>query len=51
MYGICGEQFSSDIVFDDNGVVVATRFRFNMQPLLYQVDFMNGLLETRRATD
>jgi Niemann-Pick C1 protein len=27
-YGICGEQFVSDIVFDDNGKVTATRFRF-----------------------
>lgn len=27
-YGICGEQFSTDIVFDDDGSVTATRFRF-----------------------
>lgn len=29
-YGICGEQFTSDIVFNDNGTVVATRFRFQL---------------------
>jgi Niemann-Pick C1 protein len=51
LYGICGEQFSADIVFDDDGIVVATRFRFQLQPLLYQQDYINGLLETRRATD
>lgn len=27
-YGICGEQFSLDVVFDDFGTVRATRFRF-----------------------
>lgn len=50
-FGICGEQFSADIIFDDSGIVVATRFRFQLQPLLYQQDYINGLLETRRATD
>lgn len=50
-FGICGEQFSGDIIFDDEGKVSATRFRFQHQPLKYQVDFINGLIETRRATD
>jgi len=27
-YGICGEQFSLDIIFDDEGKVETTRFRF-----------------------
>jgi hypothetical protein len=27
-YGICGEQYSLDIIFDDYGVVRASRFRF-----------------------
>lgn len=27
-YGLCGEQYSLDIIFDDEGVVRATRFRF-----------------------
>ena len=27
-YGICGEQYSLDVVFDDLGRVVTTRFRF-----------------------
>ena len=27
-FGICGEQFSADIIFNDDGIVIATRFRF-----------------------
>lgn len=27
-YGLCGEQFSLDVIFDDTGVVRATRYRF-----------------------
>jgi Niemann-Pick C1 protein len=27
-YGICGEQYSGDIIFDDFGSVIATRFRY-----------------------
>jgi Niemann-Pick C1 protein len=27
-YGICGEQFALDIIFDDFQEVTATRFRF-----------------------
>lgn len=27
-YGLCGEQFSLDVIFDDEGVVRATRYRF-----------------------
>ena len=32
-YGICGEQYSLDIVFNDQGQVETTRFRFMHQPL------------------
>lgn len=51
MYGICGEQFVTQISFDDDGVVVATNFRFQHKPLQYQQDYINGLLETRRVCD
>jgi len=51
MYGICGEQFSLDIIFDDLDRVEATRFRFMHQVLRSQEDYIRGLLETRRATD
>jgi len=27
-YGICGEQYSLDIIFNDEGKVETTRFRF-----------------------
>ena len=27
-YGICGEQYSLDVIFDDTGRVTTTRFRF-----------------------
>lgn len=36
MYGICGEQYSLDIVFNDLGKVETTRFRFMHQPLKSQ---------------
>ena len=51
MYGICGEQYSLDVVFDDEGKVETTRFRFQHQPLKSQEDFIAGLVETRKATD
>jgi Niemann-Pick C1 protein len=50
-YGICGEQFISDINFDDDGKVSATRFRFSHTPVRYQDDFIRDLILTRRATD
>lgn len=28
-YGICGEQYSQDVIFDDTGRVTSTRFRFS----------------------
>ena len=51
MYGICGEQYSLDIIFDDLDRVEATRFRFMHQVMHSQEDYIRGLLETRRATD
>ena len=50
-YGICGEQYSQDIVFDDQGRVETTRFRFQHQPLKYQEDYIQAVVETRKATD
>ena len=50
-YGICGEQYVSDINFDVNGKVVATRFRYMHTAVRYQDDFINDLILTRRATD
>ena len=50
-YGLCGEQYSLDIIFDDLGVVRATRYRFQHQTMKTQEDYIRGLLETRRACD
>jgi len=50
-YGLCGEQFSLDVIFDDLGVVRATRYRFQHQTMKSQEDYIRGLLETRRACD
>jgi len=50
-YGICGEQFSLDVIFDDLGKVTATRFRFQHQTMKTQEDYIRGLVETRRACD
>lgn len=50
-YGICGEQFVSDVSFDKNGKVSSTRFRFQHTPVLYQDDFIRDLILTRRVAD
>ena len=50
-YGICGEQFVSDVSFDKNGKVSSTRFRFQHTPVLYQDDFIRDLVLTRRVAD
>ena len=50
-YGICGEQYSLDIIFDNEGKVETTRFRFQHQPLKYQKDFIAALVETRKTTE
>lgn len=50
-YGICGEQYSQDVIFDDFGVVRSTRFRFQHTTMKTQEDYIRGMLETRRACD
>jgi Niemann-Pick C1 protein len=50
-YGICGEQFVSDISFDKNGKVSSTRFRFFHTPVHYQDNFIGDLVLTRRVAD
>lgn len=50
-YGICGEQYSLDIVFNEQGQVQTTRFRFMHTPLKFQIDYIRALVETRKATD
>lgn len=50
-FGVCGEQFSLDIIFDDFGAVTSTRFRFQHTTQKSQQDYIDGLVETRRVTD
>ena len=50
-YGICGEQFSLDVIFDDLGVVRASRYRFQHQVQKTQEDYIKGLVETRKVCD
>ena len=50
-YGVCGEQYSLDVIFNDEGKVTTSRFRFQHQVMKTQEDYIDGLIETRRACD
>mmetsp|Transcript_8387 Transcript_8387/g.16654 ORF Transcript_8387/g.16654 Transcript_8387/m.16654 type:complete len:928 (-) Transcript_8387:2404-5187(-) len=50
-YSICGEQYQTDIVFDGEGNVKASRFRFQHKSLISQSDFIDSVQDTRKAVD
>ena len=50
-FGICGEQFVSDIIFNSDGKVTATRFRFQHTMTYDDNDFIRDLVQTREITD
>ncbi len=50
-YGICGEQFVKDIVFDSEGEIETTRFRFQHPALRTQADYIRDLQATRYIVD
>lgn len=50
-YGICGEQYDTDIIFDDEGNIVTSRFRFQHKALTSQKDYIDALRDTRYAVD
>ena len=50
-FGICGEQYSLDVIFDDTGRVTTSRFRFQHTVMKTQEDYIRGLVETRKACD
>jgi Niemann-Pick C1 protein len=50
-YSICGEQYQTDIVFDGEGNIKASRFRFQHKALINQDDFINSVRDTRKAVD
>jgi len=39
------------VIFDDEGRVETTRFRFQHTPLKYQEDYISALVETRKTSD
>jgi len=50
-YGLCGEQYVKDIVFDADGDIESTRFRFYHPPLRVQADYIRDLQATRYIVD
>ncbi|EGR30695.1 niemann pick type c1, putative [Ichthyophthirius multifiliis] len=50
-YGICGEQFNKDIIFDADGNIKASRLRFQHKPVITSNDFIKAFQQTRQAVD
>lgn len=51
MYGICGEQYIGDVIFNSRGQVVTTRFRFQHTALSNQKSFIDALVDSRQVVD
>ena len=50
-YGICGEQYIGDVVFNKDGKVVSTRFRFQHTMTYVDDDYTRALVQTREVSD
>lgn len=50
-YGLCGEQFSKDIVFDDDGSIKTSRLRFQHKPLRVSEDYIKAAQEARQTVN
>lgn len=50
-YGICGEQYVGDVVFNKDGKVISTRFRFQHTMTYTDDDYTRALVETRKVSD
>jgi Niemann-Pick C1 protein len=48
-YGICGEQYSSDMQFGEDGKLVSTRLRVMHRPLRNSYDYIRSAREMRLA--
>lgn len=48
-FGLCGESYSTDISFDEENKIQSSRFRFQHIPLREQKDYVNSLVETKKA--
>lgn len=47
-FGICGERYNLDIIFNDSGKVTTTRLRFQHQVQKTQQDYIDGLVVMRK---
>lgn len=50
-YGICGEQYNKDLIFNDEGKLVSSRLRVMHKPLRNSYDYIRAARETRMAVD
>ena len=50
-YGICGEQYRSDLTFGEDGKLKSTRLRVMHKPLRNSYDYIRAARETRMAVD
>ena len=50
-YGVCGEQYETDIIFDESGNIKTSRLRFQHRALKSQSDYIDSLRDTRYAID
>lgn len=41
-FGICGEQYNKDLIFDDDGKLVSTRLRVMHKPLRNSYDYIRA---------
>lgn len=41
-FGICGEQYNKDLIFDDDGKLVSTRLRVMHTPLRNSYDYIRA---------
>lgn len=46
-FAVCGEQYRDDIVFNENGVIEASRFRFFHKPLTVQKVYVDSIIQTK----
>jgi Niemann-Pick C1 protein len=50
-YGICGEQYITDVRFDDEGDLVSSRLRVMTKPLRGSEDYIRAAREARLVMD
>lgn len=50
-YGICGEQYDTDIIFNEYGDIVSSRFRFQHTALTTQKKYIDAYRDTRKTVD